>query len=173
MNETRQNAIITGAQSFARLTSGIQHDYYEQMLKDFREVKLSRVRDVFTDDEIKRIIFYVSPEKKMCYKNSHLLTSLFPERVKYIEGQMTIFGGGWGIDHAWNLVDGKHYVDLTMEFALGEDPTKETYMALGEYDYSKITRIAARTGFYGNIYNEIFFENNKSKLKQKHYENKD
>ena len=111
----------------------------------------------------------VRPEKRMCFKNAHMLTCLFPDRVKYVEGEVTICGGGIGIEHAWNLVDGEHYVDLTFELALGEDVTKEGYVMLGSYDSKTLRRVTHKTGYYGGIYNQLYLDalNKKEKRNKK------
>lgn len=150
-----QNAILTQTAQFAKLCGGMQKKYYEQQLKDFHHVQCVSVKDVFTDDELRLIRRVVKPQAKECYRNAHLLTALFPDRVQYTEGQVTIFNGGFGIDHAWNKV-GDVYVDITFEMALGEDPTKELYMALGTYNLTTITQVASETGYYGSIYNQRF-----------------
>lgn len=150
-----QNAILTQTAQFAKLCSGRQKEYYEQQLKDFHRVQCVSVKDVFTDDEIRLIRRVVKPQAKQCYRNAHLLTALFPDRVQYTEGQVTIFNGGFGIEHAWNKV-GDVYVDITFEMALGEDPTKELYMALGTYNLTTITQVTSETGYYGSIYNQRF-----------------
>ena len=58
---------------------------------------------------------------------------------------------------------GDKYVDLTFEIALGEDPTKELYMALGEYNLTTITMVTSETGYYGSIYNQRFINSIKNK----------
>ena len=128
-----------------------------------------RLDDVFSKEEIELIKMAVRPEKRMCFKNAHMLTCLFPDRVKYVEGEVTIFGGGIGIEHAWNLVDGEHYVDLTFELALGEDVTKEGYVMLGAYDAKTLRRVTHKTGYYGGIYNKLYLDalNKKAKRNKK------
>lgn len=41
----------------------------------------------------------VRPVVKECYKNAHLLTLLFPDRVQYVEGKTNVF---IPINHAFN-----------------------------------------------------------------------
>jgi len=77
-----------------------------------------------------------------------LLTLLFPDRVRYVEGKThTVIP----IDHAFNRV-GDKYIDITFEFALGLDPTQYEYVAFGEYPAGVIEEIANQTGYYGDIY---------------------
>lgn len=90
----------------------------------------------------------VRPVVKECYKNAHLLTLLFPDRVQYVEGKTNVF---IPIDHAFNRV-GNKYIDITFEFALGLDPTQYEYVAFGEYPAGVIEEIANKTGYYGDIY---------------------
>ena len=159
----KNNIIFEHWRSFAKLTSGLQKKFFSQKVRDGHTVKCVSAKDVFTDDEMKKIKSFCNIEPKMCYRTAYLLTNLFPDRVKYVEGEVTIFNGGFGIEHAWNLVDGQHYIDLTFEFAVNADVTKETYVALGEYDVDVICGVAAKTQVYGNVYNELFINKNNKK----------
>lgn len=134
--------------------------YYSQKIKDAHDVVCVPVADVFSKKELAMIDSFVRPEQKMCFKNAFRLTSLFPERVKYVEGEVTILNGGLGIEHAWNLVDGTHYVDLTFELALQKDVTKEAYVAIGEYDVDEIRSVAIETTMYGGVYDFIYKKEN-------------
>ena len=156
----KNNIIFEHWRSFAKLSGGMQRKFFERKVRDGHTVKCVSAEDVFTHDELSRIIRYCNIEPKMCYRTAYRLANLFQNRVKYVEGEVTIFNGGLGIDHAWNLVDGEHYVDLTFEYALHEDVTRETYVALGEYDVDTIRDIAAKTQMYGNVYNELFINEN-------------
>lgn len=155
---TRQNAIVTQLGMFAQLCDGRQKAFYTRMLADLREVCVDSITSVFTEEEIKRIKRCVKPKQKQCYKNAHMLTALFPDRVQYVEGYMTIYNGALPVEHAWNKVDGK-YVDITLEMALHEDPTKELYMSLGVYNLTTITMCACDTGYYGGVYNNRLINN--------------
>lgn len=161
-NVAKQNAILTQTEYFAKVCDGLQKKFYEQQLQDYHEVKCVRLSEVFTKEEIRTIKMVVKPKKKECYRNAHLLTALFPDRVQYVEGQVAIFNGAFGIEHAWNKVDGE-YVDVTFELALGEKPEEELYMALGEYNLTTITMVTSETGYYGSIYNERFINANKNR----------
>jgi hypothetical protein len=168
MNKT--DAIFMAWRTYKTLTQGQkQSDFFVQKLKDRKIVTCVRLEDVFSEEEIEVIKLAVRPEKRMCFKNAHMLTYLFPDRVKYVEGEVTICGGGIGIEHAWNLVDGEHYVDLTFELALGEDVTKEGYVALGAYDAKTLRRVTHKTGYYGGIYNQLYLDalNKKAKRNKK------
>lgn len=154
-----ENVILKEAQYFAEVCGGLQKKFFAQQLKDYKQVECVSVYDVFNDEEILKIKNFVKPKEKECYKNAHLLSILFPEKVKYVEGKVAIFGGTLGIEHAWNKV-GDVYVDLTFEMALNKDVTKELYMSLGVYDLDTITQITSETGYYGNVYNQIFIKQN-------------
>ena len=155
MNNT--DAIFMAWRTYKTLTQGQkQSDFFAQKLKDGKIVTCVPLCEVFDAKEIDVIKQVVRPEKRMCFKNAHMLTCLFPDRVKYVEGEVTICGGGIGIEHAWNLVDGEHYVDLTFELALGEDVTKEGYVALGAYDAKTLRRVTRKTGYYGGIYQNLY-----------------
>ena len=167
---SKTDAIFMAWRTYKTLTQGQkQSDFFAQKLKDGKIVTCVPLCEVFDEREINIIKQLVRPEKRMCFKNAHILTSLFPDRVKYVEGEVTICGGGIGIEHAWNLVDGEHYVDLTFELALGEDVTKEGYVALGEYDAKTLRRVTHKTGYYGGIYNQLYLDalNKKAKRNKK------
>lgn len=110
--------------------------------------KRTQATDVFDEREIELIRRTVRPVVKECYKNAHLLTLLFPDRVQYVEGKTNVF---IPIDHAFNRV-GNKYIDITFEFALGLDPTQYEYVAFGEYPAGVIEEITDQTGYYGDIY---------------------
>lgn len=148
---------------FRELASGRQREYFDKKLKDGHTIKCVSAKDVFTSDELKAIEIYCDIEPKMCYRTAYKLANLFPNRVKYVEGEATIFNGGLCIEHAWNLVDGEHYVDLTFEFALNKDVTKQTYVALGEYDLKTIRKVACETKLYGGVYDHLCISDIKNK----------
>lgn len=154
----KNNIIIEQWRSLEKLTSGLQKKFYGKKVHDGHVVKCVSAKDVFTEDELEKIKRYCKIEPKMCYRTAYRLANLFPDRVKYVEGEATIPKFGFGVEHAWNLVDGEHYVDLTFEFALNEDVTKETYVALGDYNVDVIREVAAETQVYGNVYNQLFIK---------------
>lgn len=157
MNKT--DAVFEHWRMFAELTKGQpQGAFYKQKINDGKPVTCVRLCDVFSAQEINVIKKVVRPEKRMCFKNAHMLTSVFPDRVKYVEGEVTICGGGIGIEHAWNLVDGEHFVDVTFELALGEDVTQEGYVMLGAYDEKTLRRVTNKTGYYGGIYGQLYLD---------------
>ncbi len=81
--------------------------------------------------------------------NSHKLTNLFPDKVRYIEGRFSYLG--LPIEHAFNRI-GDKYIDITVELALKEDVSEHKYMAYAEYDSEQIFEAAIETGYYGNYY---------------------
>ena len=139
----KENSLIVELRTFAELIGeeGRQAEFYRQMLKDAKPIEVVRLSEVFTDTEIKAIKKFVKP------------------KVKYVEGKMTCCGA-FGIEHAWNKV-GDKYVDITMEIVLDRDPTKEEYMALGEYDQETVVSICSEVGFYGSVY-PILYNKQKS-----------
>lgn len=111
--------------------------------------------DVFNDREIEQIRRVVGPEVKGCYRNSHLLTLLFPDRVQYVEGQT--YTGVFGIDYAFNRI-GDKYVDVTFELAFNDDPTQYEYVAFEEYPADVIQSVTEETGYYGEVYRHLYIE---------------
>lgn len=62
------------------------------------------------------------------------------------------------LDHAFNRV-GDKYVDITFEFALNDaELTEYEYVVFGEYNLQTIDRITEATGFYGDIYRNVYVE---------------
>ena len=155
--------LIEDIEAFAVLGSRNQQEYFRDLLKAAKQVKVVSIYDVFTDEEIKEIKKHVKPKKKMCYKNSHLLTVLYPNKVKYIEGRFALSCNGFPIDHAFNKV-GDKYVDITVELALKEDVTEQKYIEFAEYDSEQIDSAAYETGYYGEYY-KFYWMKRKNKEK--------
>ena len=163
MIATKENSLIVELRTFAKLIGeeGKQAEFYRQMLRDAKPIEVVRLSEVFSPAEVKAIEVLVYPKKKQCYRNATLLSHInhiFPD-VKYVEGKMTCCGA-FGIEHAWNKV-GDKYVDITMELVLDRDPTKEEYMALGEYDRETVISICRELGYYESIY-PILYNKQKS-----------
>ena len=159
----KNNVVFQHWDAWSKLASKMQSNYFKRKLKVGRTVKCVSVYDVFTKDEIAKIKRYCMIEQHMCYRTAYRLANLFPERVKYIEGEVVILNGGLSIEHAWNLVDGEHYVDLTFELALKENVTDRTYVALGEYNVDVIRDVACETHVYGGVYDKLYFDEIKKK----------
>jgi hypothetical protein len=165
-NMMMTDVIFEHWKAFKKLTQGTpQSGFFAKKIKDGHAVRCVSVYDVFTKDEIEKIKSSVRPKKHMCYKNAHVFCVLFPDRVKYVEGEVTCFNGAFGIEHAWNVVDGEHYVDLTLELVLKRDVNKKGYVALGEYDAKMLRKVTSKTGVYGDIYTHLFIDTLKRKRK--------
>lgn len=132
-----------------------QQQWFDDLLDIAKVVEVVRLADVFNDREIEQIRRVVRPEVKGCYRNSHLLTLLFPDRVQYVEGQT--YTGFFGIDHAFNRI-GDKYVDVTFDLALNDDPTQYEYVAFEEYTADVIQSVTKETGYYGEIYRYLYIE---------------
>ena len=156
-------SLLTDIEAYAALASGNQQEYFKGLLNVAKHVEVVSIKDVFTKDEIKMIKRLVRPKKKMCYRNSHLLTLLFPDKVKYVEGKIFLPFIGLPIDHAFNRV-GDKYVDVTVELALKEDVTEHEYIEFAEYDSEQIDSAAYETGYYGEYY-KFYWMKRKNKEK--------
>jgi len=144
-----ESVIIEEMRTFLRLDlPDRQRQYFTDTIAVAKRVEVVKAADVFDEREIELIRRTVRPAVKECYKNAHLLTLLFPDRVQYVEGKTNVFTP---IDHTFNRV-GNKYIDITFEFALGLDPTQYEYVAFGEYPAGVIEEITDQTGYYGNIY---------------------
>lgn len=128
----------------------LQRQFFSQQAADAVSVEVSSVKSVFTPAEIRLIKSAVKPKKGQCYRNAVLLTELFPDRCKYVEGF------GWSrilrVEHAFNRV-GDKYVDITWELALGEDVTAIPYVSLIEASRDEVLEdIFAHDNFTGGYY---------------------
>lgn len=150
-----ESVIIEEMRAFLRLDlNPRQHKYFTDTIDVAKRVEVVPVSEVFNEREIELIRRIVRPEKQACYKNAHLLTLLFSDRVQYCEGKTLAI---IPIDHAFNRV-GDKYVDITFEFALKDDPTGYEYVVFGEYDLDTINRISDKTGYYGDYYRALYIE---------------
>lgn len=150
------SVIINELRKWKQLTlNPKQQQYFDDLLAVAKVVEVVRLSDVFNDREIEQIRRIVRPEIKGCYRNSHLLTLLFPDRVRYVEGQT--YTGFFCIDHAFNRV-GDKYVDITFELALNDDPTGYEYVTFAEYPAATIAEVCDRTGYYGEVYRTLYVE---------------
>lgn len=105
--------------------------------------------------ELEIIRDVLKPQPQQCYRNAHLLCQLFPERVQYCEDKVLAF---FPIEHAFNRV-GDKYVDITFEFALNDtELLQHEYVVFGEYDLQTINRVTKETGYYGDIYRNVYIE---------------
>lgn len=156
--------LIEDILSIVTLASVNQKKYYRDLLDAAEPVKMVSIKDVFSRKEIYMIKRLVRPKKKICYRNAHLLTTLFPDKVKYVDGRVSVTDIGIPIDHAFNRV-GDKYVDITFEMVWNEDTTKYEYIKFGEYDLEQVEEIAEHSGIWGECYKfQWMKENNCGKI---------
>lgn len=138
-----ESVIIEEMRAFLRLDlPDRQRQYFTDTIAVAKRVEVVKAADVFDEREIELIRRTVRPVVKGCYRNAHLLTLLFPDRVRYVEGKThTVIP----IDHAFNKV-GEKYVDITFEFALNENPTQWEYVAFGEYTATLYKPLLSKRG---------------------------
>lgn len=105
--------------------------------------------------DLEYIQHVLKPKQKECYRNAHLLCEAFPERIMYCEGKVNV---PIPIDHAFNKV-GDAYIDITFEFALNENPSIYEYVTFGEYDAKTIRKAVLKTGYYGEVYRLLYYQN--------------
>lgn len=134
-----------------------QKRYYQELLKSAKPVKIVLAADVLEDYELEYIQHVLKPQPKECYRNAHLLCEAFPDRFQYCEGKANVL---IPIDHAFNKV-GDVYIDITFEFALHENPTEYEYVSFGEYDAKTIRKAVLQTGYYGEVYRWLYYQNMK------------
>lgn len=132
-----------------------QKSYFQDLLKAAKPVEVVRAADVLLDYELEYIQHVLKPKQKECYRNAHLLCEAFPERIMYCEGKVNV---PIPIDHAFNKV-GDAYIDITFEFALNENPSIYEYVTFGEYDAKTIRKAVLKTGYYGEVYRLLYYQN--------------
>lgn len=155
--EVNKSKIIKELCQLAEIINGKAKKYYESMIADATPIRIAPLSEVFDEETINLIKTQINPESKLCFKNATMLCTLFPDRVKYVEGRFTVCGL-FSTEHAWNKV-GDKYIDITMEIALGRNPAEEEYIALGEYEESEILPYLFESKVYGGIYEQKFLEN--------------
>lgn len=144
--------VIENLCQLASLMSGKQKEYYDRMIKDARLVKIYRLQEIFSDEEIECIKLKYKPEIKACYKNATLFSTLcLSYNVEYVEGFIDV--QGLLVEHAWNKIDDK-YVDITLELALQTSPIIE-HVAIGEYNKDIVLNHITNTNVYGGIYETL------------------
>lgn len=131
----------------------LQQQWFLKIAEVARPVKMHRAADVLDDFQMEYLLHVIKPGEKQCYKNALLLAQAFPE-IKYCEGKVA---APVVIDHAFNKV-GDKYIDITFEFALGENPRKFAYAAIGEYDADVATEVVCNTGFYGDVFRYLYIQ---------------
>lgn len=141
-NQLNQMAFITKESNAGR--------FYQAKADAATDISVVRCCDVLTQEELRWVRSILKPRMKECYRNALVLAQHFG--CGYIEGQMLLY---FGIDHAFNKIRGK-YIDVTKEFALGEDPTKTEYVSIGEYSSDEATKVALKTRQYGNVFEYYF-----------------
>lgn len=129
-----------------------QKQYYVDLFNVSKPVKVIRASEVLEDYELEYIHHVLKPKRKECYRNAHLLCEAFPDRIMYCEGRVNV---PIPIDHAFNKVNDS-YIDITFEFALNDDPSMYEYVTFGEYDARIIERVSMKTGYYGDIYRNLY-----------------
>ena len=116
------------------------------MEKKMKQVRLSRISDVFSAEELEFINKYYLPdyEPHQCHFNSarFAIDCFDGYDISFIEGSLTeedlpAFG------HCWNKVvresDGKEfYIDITTELVNGLDPTEKQVWMYDEWGRSEI-----------------------------------
>ena len=157
--------IIDMLNFFAKNCSGYQQKLFQDKANDANSIDVVPLSEVFTKEEIEEIKKRVKPQKKACYENAYKLCDRFEYEgkhdIKYCEGYLNM--KGFPIEHAFNKVDGK-YVDITIELALGNDVTEDTYVSYCEYDVDTVREILLQNEYYGNIYDTIKLNSYKEKI---------
>jgi predicted transcriptional regulator len=146
------SVLIYGLKQIREITSGRQRKYYNALLDIAKDVTISPLADVLTDEEIHTVKTIIKPEKKQCFKNAYLFSYLF-NGAEYVEGQMSV-ANLFGISHAFNKFRGK-YIDITAEIALKVEHNEEYYLSFVELSFQEAALITEKNGFFGDICNTV------------------
>lgn len=150
------NSIIQEIMGFHFLAKGTgQEKYYQFLLDNAVEVKVSPLSDVYTQEEIEGIKRAIKPQMKECFTNAYKL-SLYDDRAQYVEGKMS-YELMISIEHAFNKI-GDKYVDITSELALKDDVTKKDYVVFKEYTPSAVNRLVEKKNRIGGFFNEYMMK---------------
>ena len=146
-----------------------QKAWFEQQANDARPVQCVRMRDVFTQDQL-RFLF-----QTMGYKNAaelvqriELMAHVYGPDVpvsKYVEGFAYCYGI-MAIEHAFVKV-GDKYIDPTFERALHCDVRNEIYVSCIELDCGTMSMYQAETGYYGGFYLYDYFKRYRPEMAQR------
>lgn len=135
-----KNYIIENLKGIAELTSGsTQGEFYATKANNAKLVKVVPAAEIFSDEELERILLLVSPEKKMCYRTAQKLAMSF-EGIEYVEGEVGLTGTGISVPHAFNK-KGDKYFDLTLEAALNENVSKDDYVSILELSSERVANV--------------------------------
>lgn len=157
MDNKTKNPIIRELKELSKIGNERQRAYIEQVLKDAKPIKCVPLDEVFTPAEIRTIKKVLRPKKRQCYRNSALMTELFPDKCKYVEGYG--WNGIFKVEHAFNRV-GDKYIDITYELVLRVDVSELPYVALIEAERDEIiSDIQAHDNITGDYYLHTFLKN--------------
>jgi hypothetical protein len=156
IKENQFNNYIT---SILKITKGnkAQSDFYEWMLKNTKQIKLTPIDKI---PELKGIRDMISPEKKMCYMNASKVVMDFNNKIEYVEGQRYVFG--IPVEHAWNKI-GDKYFDVTEEIALGGTRMNDEYYSIVELSYTQLLKHLWKAKVYGGLIHKKYEETLKGK----------
>lgn len=159
--DTRHADMLTVIRRTADLMSNPrQACYWRGLASCARPVRVVSAYDVWPKAQVDMLRAAIRPAKRECYRTAFMLADLTGGRARYVEGQM--WACVLGVDHAFNYIPERDvYVDFTAEFALGNDPAKEAYIAFRDFDLEQVMQIIVKNEYYGNIYNEVWLQENK------------
>lgn len=144
---------FTEVEQFRSISSGLQRKYFSVLSSIIKEIRVSKLADVFTKDQIDEIRRKVNPQPKQCYRNAQIFASLF-NRVQYSECRLDV-ENVLSVDHAINKV-GDKYVDITLELCLKENPEDRVYILIKDFDFDIVRKVQQETQAYSNVYETLY-----------------
>ncbi len=106
-----------------------QGHFYKAKADQAKPIHLTSVRELFSEEELKKLLEDVKPQVHGCFQTAQRL-SMF-HGFEYVEGEWGV-GGGLGIEHAFNR-RGDKYFDLTSEIVLKKNIEDEEFVSVAEF----------------------------------------
>ena len=153
MQTSNKPIFFKEVEQFRSISSGSQKEYFSVLASIIKEIRVSKLADVFTKDQIDEIRRKVKLQLKQCYRNAQIFASLF-NQVQYSECRLDV-EDILSVDHAINKV-GDKYVDVTLELCLKENPEHHKYTLIKDFDFDLVRKAQQETRAYSNVYDTLY-----------------
>lgn len=119
-----------------------QGRFYKAKSENAKPIRLTSVKELFSEEELKSILRGVKPEIHGCFATAQRMSLNYG--FEYVEGEWGV-GGGFGIEHAFNR-KGDKYFDLTSEIVLNKNVDEEEFISVAEFsaDFVRNTLLELR-----------------------------
>lgn len=106
-----------------------QGRFYKAKAEHARPIKLTSVRELFSNEELQKLLKDVKPQVHGCFQTAQKLAMF--HGFEYVEGEWGV-NGSLGIEHAFNR-NGDKYFDLTSEIVLKKNIEDEEFVSIAEF----------------------------------------